>query len=451
MDAFPCRPKVLIVDDTPENIQLLTAMLHDDCLSVTASNGVQALRLANEYPLPDIILLDVLMPGMNGYEVCTRLKSEQKTKDIPVIFITSLADKNEERKGLELGGADYITRPFNTKMVKTRIRHQLAIKQYRDQLEGTVLERTSELEDALGQLQLELSERKRAEEDVCRLNRVLELRVAERTAELAVANDELRREFQKLTDERKEISLLNEDLVQQKKTLEIVSRELESFNYAVSHDLRAPLRHLVGFSGALLEDYGDKLDGTAQGYLDCIAKAGRKMESLIDALLNLSRVTRQELNLASVDMSRQVRECVASLQSSAPERRAVFTIADRLLVRADATLLRAAIGNLMENAWKYTGKKEAATIEFGQKQEGGSAVYYVRDNGAGFDMRYADRLFGAFQRLHKESEFEGTGMGLATVQRIIHRHGGRIWADATVDGGATFFFTLSDQGPGSAL
>jgi len=223
-----------------------------------------------------------------------------------------------------------------------------------------------------------------------------------------------------------------------------MNHELESFSYSISHDLRAPLRHLIGFSGALLEDYADTLDATAKTYLDCIVRAGGKLESLIEALLNLSQITRQELRIASVDLSELARECAASLLDSAPERSVVFHIADELPVQADAALMKAAIGNLLENAWKYTCKKDTANIELGQNREGDAIVFYLRDNGAGFDMRYAARLFGPFQRMHKESEFEGTGIGLATVQRIIHRHGGRIWADAVVDGGATFFFTLSD-------
>lgn len=303
---------------------------------------------------------------------------------------------------------------------------------------------TSESQAAIRQLEAELSERRLIEEELYRLNRALELRLAETGAELAETNADLRREMHWRTEDQKEICRLSEHLVQQKNALKVVNQEMETFGYSISHDLRAPLRHLTGFSGALLEDYRDSLDATAQGYLDCIVRAGRKMDLLIEALLNLSRITRQELNITSVDLSELARECAASLKDSAPERRVVFTIADKLSVRADSSLLRAAIGNLLENAWKYTGKKETATIEFGRKQEGEATIYYLRDNGAGFDMRFAERLFGPFQRMHSENEFEGTGIGLATAQRIIHRHGGKIWADAMVDGGATFYFTLAD-------
>lgn|GEM_PF-1075114 len=445
MEGYPSRPKVLIVDDAPENIQLLIEMLQSYCLPVTASNGLQALKLANDDPAPDVILLDILMPGMSGYEVCTRLKSEPKTKDIPIIFVTALKDKTEEHKGLELGAADYITRPFNANLVKTRIRYQLEIKRYRALHDGPPPQPAPVRNAAFSELQLELSERKRLQMDLDQLNQELESSLAERNVQLSVLAKELAASRDELlTKDRLGNCALNEKLTRQSQDLANVSQELEGLIFSISHDLRAPLRHLLGFSSALVEDYGGKLDGTGQSFLGCITKAAHKMDSQIEALLALSRVTRHELSVASIDLSHMVRESAASLQDSSPERQAVFTIADKLQVQADATLLRAAIDNLLGNAWKYTGKRDHAQIEFGQTQEGDSVVFYVRDNGAGFDMKYADRLFGAFQRMHKESEFEGTGVGLATVQRIIRRHGGRIWADAEVDGGATFFFTLSD-------
>ena len=288
----------------------------------------------------------------------------------------------------------------------------------------------------------EFTEQQRLQEALGNLNRELEASLAAASAQLAAAGEELSEESRRRAADRLELDLLAKSLHQQKSVSALLSQELESLTFAISHDLRAPLRHLLGFSGALQEDYGAKLDGTARNFLECISKAAHKMEAQIEGLLKLSRLARQEMSVASVDLSRMVRESAASLQGTAPERQAVFTIADRVRVSADPTLLRFAIDNLLENAWKYTGKRKAAKIEFGQQREGDSAVFYVRDNGAGFDMRYADRLFGAFQRMHKESDFEGTGVGLATVQRIIRRHGGRIWADAAVDEGATFFFTL---------
>jgi len=309
----------------------------------------------------------------------------------------------------------------------------------------------------MGELQVEVDERKRAQEELCHLNMTLEQRLARRDAELAAAKDELRQDNRRLSQDRKEISRLEENLSHQSETLarqtltiENLNRELESLNYSISHDLRAPIRHLIGFSGALLEDYGDQLDGTAHTFLDSIAKAARKIDSQVEALLKMSRITRQELNLTRVDLSRLVHDCAASLQQASPQRRVRFTIADKVSVRADAALLRTALENLLDNAWKFTGTRDSATIEFGHRQEGEGTVYFVRDNGVGYEMKYADRLFGAFQRLHRSDEFEGVGVGLATVQRIIHRHGGRIWAEAALDAGATFYFTLSTEpGPGN--
>ena len=446
MKAYPSRARVLIVDDSPENVQLLMEMLHGDYLPVSASSGLQALQLANDDPAPDVILLDIMMPGMNGYEVCTRLKSEQKTKDIPIIFVTALTDKNEEHKGLELGGADYISRPFSSKLVKARIRYQLEIKRYHALQDEKNDQSSPGSELAVTELQLEFAEQKRLNVELCHLNRELESSLMETRAKLAQAHEDRNLAFQNHTQDRLEIELLNENLLRYKREYEMVSKELEDLGFSISHDLRAPLRHLLGFSGALQEDFGGKLDVAAQGFLNCITKAAHKMEAQVEGLLSLSRVSRQPLSVASVDLSHMVRESAASLQGSTPGRPASFIIADQLQVRADAILLRAAIDNLLGNAWKFTKGREAAKIEFGRKKEGDCEVFYLRDNGAGFDMRYADRLFGAFQRMHKESEFEGTGIGLATAQRIIHRHGGRIWADATVDGGATFFFTLADCG-----
>jgi PAS domain S-box-containing protein len=228
--------------------------------------------------------------------------------------------------------------------------------------------------------------------------------------------------------------------------LEAANQELDAFSFSVSHDLRAPLRTIDGFSLALLEDYGAQLPAEGHGYLERVRRAVRHMAALIDDLLDLSRVTRAPMRMTSVDLSRIARDIAAELQSTQPERRATFTIAPHLKGRGDAHLLQAVLENLLGNAWKYSSKREHTEIEFGAEQEGNETIYFVRDNGAGFDMAFAGKLFAAFQRLHETEEFPGTGVGLATVQRIIHRHGGRIWAEAEVDRGASFFFTLpSDE------
>lgn len=253
----------------------------------------------------------------------------------------------------------------------------------------------------------DVTEIRRNDDTIRRFNAELEQRVAERTRQLEAAN-----------------------------------RELESFAYSVSHDLRAPLRSIAGFSQALLEDYRERLDETGLDYLRRVRNAAQRMAGLIEDLLALSRVSRIQMRSVPVDLSAMAEEIAEELRRQGPERSVTFTIAPTLQARGDPSLLRLVLQNLMHNAWKFTSRRRHATVEVGGITHRGQPAYYVRDNGAGFDMAYAGRLFGAFQRLHAEADFPGTGIGLATVQRIIHRHGGEVWAEAAVDRGATFFFTL---------
>lgn len=224
--------------------------------------------------------------------------------------------------------------------------------------------------------------------------------------------------------------------------LKAANQELEAFSYSVSHDLRAPLRSIDGFSQALLEDYADKLDGSGKDYLQRVRAAATRMGELIDDMLQLSRVTRTDMRHETVDLSTLADSVVADLSRADPGRHVETIISPGLQTEGDAKLLRIVLVNLLSNAWKFTGNQTAARVELGTQDNGDERVFYIRDNGAGFDMAYADKLFGAFQRLHAASEFPGTGIGLAIVQRIVHRHGGRIWAEGAIGQGATFHFTL---------
>jgi light-regulated signal transduction histidine kinase (bacteriophytochrome) len=256
-----------------------------------------------------------------------------------------------------------------------------------------------------------------------------------------------------LTAQRKaeaEVRALNAELearvVHRTADLELANKNLEAFTYSVSHDLRAPLRTLSGFSEALLEEYGDRLDETGRGYAARIQAASERMATLIDDQLRLSRVSRADINLRRVDLSAEVGAIADELQSGESERQVRFTIQDGVWVTADRSLIRSVVQNLVENAWKFTARRDSATIEFAAATVDGAGICcYVRDNGVGFDPAHAGQLFQPFQRLHTAGEFPGTGIGLASVQRIIERHGGRTWAEGAIDSGATFYFTLDPR------
>lgn len=389
--------RILAVDDSVTYLNELANSLRNEGYDVVLAHcGEEALDLIAVQHV-DCILLDVLMPGLGGEETCRRIKSAPLFRDIPLIMMTALDDRVAMIQGLGSGADDYILKSSDLEILKARVRAQIRRKQFED-------------------------ESRRYREDL--LQKELEATEA--------------RSARKLAETR--ATLVEE--------LERKNKELEAFSYSVSHDLRAPLRSIDGFSLALLEDYADLFDDKGKDYLRRVRAAAQRMGDLIDDLLQLSRVTRAELSREHLQLSELVKEVADGLARREPERNVQFVIHQGLVVQADGHLMRVLLDNLLGNAWKFTSKTPNATIEFGQTCEGAVTVYYVRDNGAGFNMEYAAKLFSPFQRLHSEVEFPGTGIGLATVQRIADRHGGRAWAQAQVNHGATMFFTLTRSSTG---
>jgi len=223
-----------------------------------------------------------------------------------------------------------------------------------------------------------------------------------------------------------------------------VQQQLESYSYTIAHDLRAPLRSITSFSQILAEEIGESLRGDARDALQRVIRAGSHMAELIDDILELSRITRKHMSVGRVDLSQYAREYIERLQSEAPDRRLEYVVENNVIVSGSRELLYAALKNLLENAWKFTSKQDTAIIQFATTTLDGETVYFVRDNGVGFDMQYVDKLFGTFQRLHPKEAYPGTGIGLATVKRVIDRHKGRVWAESETGQGTTFYFTLPD-------
>jgi len=383
--------KILAVDDSETYLRgLADALRADEYEVVLARSGEEALELLAVQPV-DCILLDLIMPGIGGQETCRRVKSVPVMRDIPVVMLTAVDDRDSMIQGLGAGADDYIAKSSDFDLLHARVLAQIRRKQFED-------------ENRLIREQLLRTEME-----------AMEAQTARRIAEARAA------------------------LVEE---LEMKNRELEAFSYSVAHDLRAPLRSIDGFSQALLEDCGDRLDDIGKQHLRYVRESAQDMAVLIDGLLSLSRVTRTELRHEPVDLARLARAVFTQLRKIAPDRIVTTLVAEALAVEGDPALLRQVLENLIGNAWKFTGGGNAATIEFGVLEGSQPPTYFVRDNGAGFDMAYVGKLFGVFQRLHSTQEFEGTGIGLATVQRIVARHGGRVWAEGAVGRGATFYFTL---------
>jgi two-component system, sensor histidine kinase and response regulator len=367
---------ILIVDDDSTKrfaLKTILAPLGEEI--VEASSGADALRqlLRQEFA---VLLLDVRMPMMDGFETAQLIRQRPRSELTPIIFVTALDQAETDMgRGYDLGAVDFVFAP----VVPAILRAKVAV----------------------------FVELYRAQQELRRYRSQLELLVEERTTALTAVN-----------------------------------RELEAFSYSVSNDLRAPLLAFDGLSQALLEDYGGRLDKKAKDYLIRMRRASERMTSVFDGLQSLFRLTSGEIHREQLDITNLAREIVDEVRAENPDRKVKVPVAEGMTASGDKRLLRILLANLINNAWKFTGPEEAPKIEIGREIVDGESRLFVRDNGVGFDMIYAHRLFGAFQRLHSQSDFPGAGIGLATARRIVNRHGGRIWAEGAVGEGATFYFVI---------
>jgi len=391
--------RILAVDDSATYLHELTDALKGEGYDVVlARSGEEAIELLAAQAV-DCILLDLIMPGLGGRETCQRIKAAPIVRDIPLIMLTALEDREAMIQGLAAGADDYISKSSEFDVLKARVRAQIRRKQFED-------------------------ENRRIREEL--LSRELETIEARAATELAQTRAALVEELEKR------------------------NAELEAFSYSVSHDLRAPLRLIDGFSKELLDRWADGLEPKARGFLQRVRDGAQRMGELIDDLLELSRVSRFEVSRARADLSEIAAIVAAELRRSDPDRQIAIDIQAGLVADADPRLIRIVFENLLGNGWKFTVGVAQSTIEVGSKQSENGTVFFVRDNGAGFDMTYVEKLFRPFQRLHSEADYPGTGIGLATVQRIVDRHGGRVFAEGIVGGGATVHFTLPSPHRGVA-
>ena len=406
--------EILIAEDSPTQALQLQHILEEQGYNVTVTtNGRQALEAA-QCQKPTLIISDVVMPQMDGYELCRRVKSDPHLGDTPIILVTTLSDPQDVIRGLECRADNFILKPYDERHLLSRVRFVLINREvHQSEQSGMGVEIFFN-----GQKHFITADRLQI------LNLLLS------TYEAAIQRN-------------KELSLAQDDLHSLNSSLEAANKELESFSYSVSHDLRAPLRHVLGFVELLQKDAGPSLTEKSLRHLKTISQSTKQMRDLINDLLAFARVGRAELQKKDVHLDELVQDTLSDFQVETKERNISWEIGPLPAVRADRALLRMVLVNLISNAVKFTGGRAQAKIEIGcAPSSGGETSIFIRDNGAGFDQRYAGKLFGVFERLHRHDEFEGTGIGLANVQRIIHRHGGTTWAEGVVDVGATFYFSL---------
>jgi signal transduction histidine kinase len=421
--------RVLVVEDSPTQRMTISGQLKAEGATVelaeTGDKGWERF-ISGSF---DIVLSDVVMPGMSGFDLCRKIKEDSRGAHVPVALITSLSDAANIVTGLTSGADNFITKPYQGTYLIDRIcrmlEERIANAEAKDKVHiaAEIKFMGSKIRISAGKTQI-LSLLVTAFEETVLKSREIEVKNTV------------------LEQEKIKVDVYSRRLEERTIQLESANSELESFSYSVAHDLRAPLRAINGFSQAVLEDYADKLDDEGRDSLGRIRAASQRMGLLIDDLLNLSRISRTRIKNESLNLSSLAESCVNTLRETEPNRLIEVVIQPGLNIEADSSLMRIVMTNMLGNAWKFTRKTDKARIEIGVMDNSGQKVYFVRDNGAGFDQSHADKLFVAFQRLHSTEEYEGTGIGLATISRIVHLHGGKVWAEGKPGEGATFYFTI---------
>lgn len=387
----PCS--ILVVDDLPENLLALECVLSTLKQNIVKANSCnEALRYVLDHDFA-VILLDVKMPETDGFQTATLIRARERSKHVPIIFLTGLSGNDDMIRGYSMGAVDYLSKPFNPEVLRSKV--AVFVDLYRVRAQAS--RQARELAATNQRLEQEIIERRRTEGQL-----------KDHQAKLEAANT-----------------------------------ELEAFSYSVSHDLRAPLRHITNFAHLLQEQASSHLDDEGRMFVTNIFESAARMGCLINDLLEFSRMARTEIQHQRVNMDSLVKDVIEQLQSEVVGRHISWNISHLPEVQGDSAMLRQVMVNLIANAIKYTRPRERANIVIGYRTEDKQeTVIFIRDNGVGFDMEYASKLFGVFQRLHSVTQFEGTGIGLANVRRIIARHGGRTWAEGTVHKGAAFYFSL---------
>lgn len=388
--------KVLLVDDRDENLFALETILKDENYQlIKAHSGKEALAFLLKDLDFHLIIMDVLMPGMNGFETAALIYNREKLKNIPIIFLTAMDIEGNIYKGYQAGAIDYISKPIIPELLKVKVRAFVELSEKNRQL----IHQEKMLRAANRKLEWEIAERKLSEAKV---------------------------------------KALNEDLAKKLEQLQ----SLDSFNYSISHDLMSPLNSITGLTGLLQTMYPEKFDQEVLEIVNHIMGSVDRMSNLIKDLLSFSRQANAEISKADVSMEKIVKEVMEEIALTMPVAGAEIVIHELPSAYCDNSMLKQVWANLISNAIKYSQKKPQPKVEIGGIQKNGELIYFVKDNGAGFNMAHYNKLFSIFQRLHSETEFNGTGIGLAVVKRIIERHDGRIWAESEIGKGSEFYFTL---------